>query len=333
VGTAFARQTAWMVDRPGRIGDLRLADAPLPEPGPEEVRIAVHAVGLNRHDLRFIGGAGDAAWPRIPGVDVVGRIEAAGGAVRGWRLGTRVMALLDPARGGGFADYAIAPALALTPVPRDVEDVAAAGLPSAAFAAFHAIERRLQPREGQSVLVFGASGGVGGFAVQFAASRRARVLAVHSGHARDHVLALGATEALDRTGDDIAAMVRALTDGRGVDAVLDVVGRAHATDCLALLRPEGALACVAGLPSLRGRDPLAAAMTLHEIAPAAVYRSTEPARLRDLAVVGRALLRRLANGNLRALTAEIVAFDAVPDALLRLAAGGIRGRIVARRRA
>ena len=331
--TAQGRQGAWTIDRPGRIRDLRWREAPLPEPEAGEVRIAVHAVGLNHHDLRVLAGAGAAPWPRIPGVDVVGRIEAIGEGVRGWRPGTRVMALLDPARCGGCAESVLAPALALAPVPRGIDDVAAAGLPSAAFAAFHAIERRLQPREGQSVIVFGASGGVGGFAVQLAAARGAHVLAVHSGHARDHVLGLGASEALDRRGGGIPDMVRALTDGRGADAILDVVGRAHAADCLALLRPEGAIACVAGLPSLRRREPLASALTLHEIAPAAAYRDTDPARLRDLAVVGRALLRRLANGNLRPLTAEIFAFDAMPEALLRLASGGARGKIVARRSA
>lgn len=337
MAAAGQRQLAWVIDRPGRIHDLRRAEAPLPEPGPDELRIVVHAVGLNHHDVRFLAGRdADAPWPRIPGIDVVGRIEAMGEAVRGWRTGTRVMGLLDPARGGGFADYAVMPAIAAVPVPRAIDDAAAAALPSAGFAAFHAIERRLQPRDGQSVLVFGASGGVGGFAVQLAAARRARVLAVHSGHARAHVLALGAAEAIDRTGADgadVAALVRQLTDARGVDAALDVVGRAHAADCVGLLQPEGALACVAGLPGLRRRPALSGALTLHEIAPAAAYRTGDPARLRDLSVVGRALLRRLANGNLKPLVAEIVDFDALPQALARLMAGGLRGRIVARRRA
>lgn len=327
-------QLAWTMDRPGRIQDLRLVEVPLPEPGPDELRIAVHAVALNRHDTAFLAGGGsDAPWPRIAGLDVVGRIEAMGEAVRGWRLGTRVMGMLDPARGGGFADFAVMPALVAAPVPRGIGDAEAAALSGAGIAAFHAIERRLQPRDGQSVLVFGAAGGVGGFAVQLAAARRARVLAVHSGHARDHVLALGAAEAIDRGGVDVATMVRALTDGRGVDAALDVVGRAHAADCVALLQPEGALACIAGLPRLRRRVPLASALTLHEISPGAAYRCGDAARLRDLSIVARALLRRVANGNIRPLVAEVAAFESLPAALARLMAGGLRGRVVVRRRA
>jgi NADPH:quinone reductase-like Zn-dependent oxidoreductase len=243
------------------------------------------------------------------------------------------MGLLDPARGGGFADFATLPAIAAAPVPRGIDDAEAACLPGAAFAAFDAIERRLRPRDGESVLVFGASGAVGGFAVQLAAARHARVIGVHSGHARDHVLALGAAEAIDRGGIDVATMVGRLTDGRGVDAAIDVVGRAHAADCVRLLRPDGALACVAGLPSLRRRAAFAGALTLHEIAPGAAYRTGDPSRLRDLSVIGRGLLRRLANGNLRPLLAEVVDMDALPGALARLMAGGLRGRIVARRRA
>lgn len=328
-----ARQRAWVMDHGGGVRDLRLTEAPLPAPGPDEVRIAVSAVGLNPHDVRFLAGRGlTAPWPRVPGVDVVGRITALGDAVQGWRPGARVMCLLDPARGGGFADHVVAPALALTPLPRMIEDCEAACLPSAGFAAFQAIERRLQPREGQRVLIFGASGAVGGLAVQLAAARRATVFAVHSGHARGQVLELGASEALDRGADDVPTLVRALTDMIGVDAIVDVVGRAHATDSLALLRPEGAIACVAGLPSLDGRASLAGAATIHEIAPAAVYRDADPARLRDLSIIGRALLRRVANGNLRVPIREIVAFESIPEALARLMAGSVRGKIVARLR-
>jgi NADPH:quinone reductase-like Zn-dependent oxidoreductase len=330
----MAMQRAWVMDAAGGLAGLRIADAPLPEPGPGEVRIAVHAVGLNRHDLGFIArdGWGDA-WPRVPGTDVAGRIEALGPGVDGWRKGTLVMCLLDPRRGGGLADFALAPAAALAPVPRGVAATDAAALPSPCFAAFHAVERRLALRDGQAVVVFGASGGVGGFAVQFAAARRARVIAVHSGHAREQVLALGAREALDRDAGDVALAIRALTDGRGADAVIDVVGRAHATRALGLLRVDGAMACVAGLPALSGRPPMAGAVTIHEVSPAACHRAGDPARLRDLSVVGRAILRRVANGNLDPLLREVVAFDAVPAALARVASGAARGRIVVRLRA
>ncbi len=332
-GRAGTMQRAWVMDQAGGIAGLRIAGAPLPEPGPGEVRIAVHAAGLNHHDLRFMSrdGAGDG-WPRVPGTDIAGRIDALGPGVEGWRRGTMVMCLLDPRRGGGLADHAVAHAATIAPVPRGVDAVEAASLPSPGFAAFHAVERRLVPRDGQVVLVFGASGGVGGFAVQMAAARHARVIAVHSGHAREQVLALGAHEALDRDAGDVAATIDALTEGRGVDAIVDVVGRAHATRALSLLRPDGAMACVAGLPALSGRPAMAGAITLHEVAPAACHRVGDPARLRDLAIVGRAVLRRVANGNLRPLLREVVPFEAVPAALARVASGAARGRIVVRLR-
>ncbi|MFM8992235.1 MAG: zinc-binding dehydrogenase [Alphaproteobacteria bacterium] len=330
----MAMQRAWVMDAAGGIAGLRMAEAPLPEPGPGEVRIAVHAAGLKRHDLRFMAQdhAGDG-WPRVPGTDIAGRVDALGPGVEGWRKGTLVMCLLVPRRGGGLADFALAPAAALAPVPRGVAATDAAALPSPCFAAFHAVERRLALGDGQSVVVFGASGGVGGFAVQLAAARHARVIAVHSGHAREQVRALGAQEAPARDAGDVAAAIRALTDGRGADAVVDVVGRAHATRALGLLGVDGAMACLAGLPALAGRHPMVGAITIHEVAPGASHRAGDPARLRDLSVVGRAVLRRVANGNLRSLLREVVSFDAVPSALARVAAGEARGRVVVRLKA
>jgi len=93
------------------------------------------------------------------------------------------------------------------------------------------------------------------------------------------------------------------------------------------------MACVAGLPALAGRHPMAGTITIHEVAPGASHRAGDPARLRDLSVVGRAVLRRVANGNLRSLLRKVVSFDAVPSALARVAAGEARGRIVARLKA
>lgn len=331
--THRARQRAWLIDRSGSLEDLHLADAPIPEPAPGEVRIEVHAVGLNPHDVRFLTAReAQSGWPRIPGIDIVGRIEAVAPDVKGWRRGTRVMCLLDPARGGGFADFVVAPALALAPVPTDVSDTDAAALPSAALAAYHAIELSLRLKPKQRLLVLGGGGAVGGYALQLAHARDLHVIATYSGHDRDYVIGLGAQEVIDWRTEDLQGLVRSLTAGLGVDGIVDVVGRTHATDMLALLRSDGAIACIAGLPSPSGRTPLHHAISLHEIAPAAAYRDGDPDRLRQLAKTGRTVLKLVANGNLRSLVTEVVTFDAIPATLKRLMAGEIRGKAVARLR-
>jgi len=318
---------AWLVDQPGPVSSLYLADAPLPEPGVGEVRVHVHAVGLNPIDYKLIAG-GHPAWryPQIPGVDVAGRIEALGPEVAGWRPGERVLFMADMASGGAFADFIVAPADLLARLPDHMTFEDAAALPCAGITAYHALHRRLRVHKGQVVLVWGASGGVGGFAVQLARIAGLCVIAAYSGHDRDYVLGLGAHEAVDRVNDDVAEILRALTDGRGVDAIVNPVGSERATLDLDLLAYGGGIACMAGLPDLGRLMPFRKAPSIHEVALGPAHDA--PADRHDLAVIGQELAKLVANGNIKPLVSEIVGFDALPQGLAQLEEGAIRGKAV-----
>src|SRR5262249_53066627 len=159
----------------------------------------------------------------------------------------------------------------------------AAALPCAGITAYHALHRRLHVHKGQVVLVWGASGGVGGFAVQLARIAGLRVIATYSGHDRDYVLGLGAHEVVDRVHDDVAQMLRALTDGRGVDAIVNPVGSERATLDLDLLTYGGGIACMAGLPDLGRLKPFRKAPSIHEVALGPAH--DVPADRHDLAVI------------------------------------------------
>jgi len=325
-----SQMRAMLVEKPGPLRSLRLGSAPLPEPGSGEVRVCVHAAGLNPIDWMLIM-AGHEAWhyPQIPGVDGAGTIESLGAGVEDLKIGDRVSFFADMTRPGSFADFVTLAAETVARIPERLSFEAAAALPCAGMTAYYALHDRLRVARGQTILVWGASGGVGGFAVQLARIAGLRVIAAYSGHDRDYVLALGADEAIDWRNDGSRSMIAALTSGRGLDAILNVVGSERATADLELLAFEGAIACVAGLPDLGRLKAFTIAPSVHEIALGGLHRVASPAGRGRLRVMGEELAKLVVNGNIRPMLVETVAFERIPDALAQLQAGAIRGKVVA----
>ncbi|MGF1623816.1 MAG: NAD(P)H-quinone oxidoreductase [Alphaproteobacteria bacterium] len=219
---------------------------PLPRPGEREVLIEVAAAGVNRPDvLQRQGhyppppGASD-----LPGLEVAGTVVALGHAAAGVAVGDRVCALVS---GGGYAEYCVAPVPQCLPVPRGIDMIAAAAIPETFFTVWtNVFERgRLQP--GETLLVHGGSSGIGTTAIQLAAAFGARVIAtVGSAEKAAACTALGAS-AIDYRQEDFADAVRRLTDGEGVDLILDMVGGDYTPKNIDLLRTDGRLVQIAFL--------------------------------------------------------------------------------------
>lgn len=320
---------ALVLDQPGTCDTLRPADLPLPEPGPGQVRIKVQACGLNPSDYqRAAYGVPEWEWPAVLGLDVVGVIHALGPQVEDLVVGQRVAYTGDIRDRGGFAEHTLARAEVLAPVPDTVSSAQAAALPSAGLTAYQAIVRRLHVGEQDTVLVTGAAGGVGGFATQLAALAGARVLATEAAHNTDHVKRLGAAQVIDFHTEDIPARVRKLTDGRGVDAVLDTVGTESATTNLSLLAHTGGIATVAGRPDLETVAPFGIAPSVHEIALGAAYALGDQRARHDLSVMLTDLLDLLDRGKLDAMLARTIGLEEVPQALVELSARTISGKTV-----
>ncbi|MET7520479.1 zinc-binding dehydrogenase [Streptomyces sp. NPDC005480] len=258
---------AMRIVRHGGLEVLRPAKVAVPTPQPGEVLVQVSAVALNNTDLwtrqGVYGRPGDAGalsgwrgpidFPRIQGADVAGRVVAAGTDSDGGLVGRRVV--VDPAiydserpdanpvglmgseRDGGYAEYVTAPVARVHDMAESpLTDDQLASLPTAYGTALGMIERgRL--REGDTVLVSGASGGVGIALVQIARARGARVLAISSGSKIESVREAGAHEVADRA-QDIAGQVRAAAP-EGIDVALDVVAGDLVGEGLTLLREGG----------------------------------------------------------------------------------------------
>jgi len=254
---------AMVAERPGGPEVLKLVERPAPEPGPGEVRLRVRAVALNHLDLWLRAGLrGPQAFPRILGCEFSGEIDAAGAGVEGFTAGQRVLAtpgvscghcaaclsdmdglcpeyrMLGSQLPGGYAEYAIAPAVSVYPVTDALSLPEWAALPLTFLTAFHMLVTRARLRPGESVLVQAAGSGVGTAAIQIARLLGARVIATAGSEAKlAHARALGVEAAIDYSGGEFADAVRAATEGRGADVIVEHIGSSvwkQNLSCLAL---------------------------------------------------------------------------------------------------
>ena len=227
-------------DRFGPPDTLQLVDAEKPEIGSEDVLLKVHAAAVNPYDwhmlrgdprvARLMGGVGlTKPKTRIAGVDVAGRVQDVGADVQGLRPGDEVFGFAR----GAFAEYAAADAALVVPKPASLSFEQAAATPIAAATALHAIRDSGHVQPGQRVLVNGAAGGVGTFAVQIAAALGAEVTGVCSTRNTDMVRSIGATHVVDYASADFA-------DGTiRYDVILDNVGNRTIRDLRRATTPTG----------------------------------------------------------------------------------------------
>lgn len=246
-----ASMLAVEIREPGGPDVLVPGQRPVPVAARGEVLIAVEAAGVNRPDvLQRLGnyrpppGASD-----VPGLEVAGRVAAVGDEVTGLRVGDAVCALLA---GGGYAEFATAPAGQCLPVPRGLSMVEAAVLPECTFTVWTNVFDRGRLAAGEVLLVHGGSSGIGTTAIQMAVAAGARVaVTAGSGAKCAACLRLGAELAVNYREEDFVDAISAFTGGRGADIILDMVGGDYTPRNLEALAPEGRLIQIA---FLRGRQ-------------------------------------------------------------------------------
>jgi NADPH2:quinone reductase len=334
-GTEVHRLSKDEIER--RVPDrLHIMEISKPEPAAGEVRVRVHAAGLNPVDYK-IARSGHPNWqyPFVLGLDVAGTIDAIGPGVEGCEVGDRVFYHGDLSRPGGYAEYATAVAHVVARIPEEVSFVEAAALPTSGSTAYQSLFRKLHLQAGQSVLVLGGAGGVGGFAVQLAAWAGATVIATTAAYNFDYVKKLGADHVIDDEEnlqdniENVKERVLSLTGGRGVDAIVDTVGGDSITAAMDMIAFNGGFAAVAKLPELLPIQPLAKAMSIHEIFLNGVYRVNDRIGQEDLARMGREMIELVRTRQIDAAVSEVISLEAVPDGLRRLKEFHGRGKIVA----
>ena len=309
---------------------VAISETPEPEPGVGQVRVRVSAVSLNPVDWKLAeSGVPGWSFPHILGLDAAGVIDRLGPGVERWATGERVVWHGDLSRPGVFADFAVAEAHAIARVPDPVSFEAAAALPCAGMTAYQGLLRKVRLQPGQMVLVQGAAGGVGGFAVQIAHAAGGRVLALASEQQADRVRGLGADVVLDRHQPDLPARVRALNGGRGADVLVEIANPGDARRSLALLAYNGHLVSIDPLPVMTHVPNYTYAASIHEVSLGGAYLAGDRLSQEDFPVMLGDLLARVAEGTLDPMIERIVPFEDIPAALASLRRGELPGKTVA----
>ncbi len=237
---------AIVVREPGGPEVMQVQDVPDPTPGPGDVLIRVHAVGVNFADhLMRIGAYLRQEPPIIPGLEAAGVVEAVGTDVRGISVGQAVLALGKRT----YAERMVAPAWAVMPAPNGVSLEGAAAIPVAFTTAWHALVTCAGLQPGERVLVHAAGSGVGSAAIQVARELGGRVIATAGQDWKlERARELGAEATINYGTQDVAAVIQAATGGQGVEVVLEGVGKATFAASLTSLSDGGRMV-VYGAPS------------------------------------------------------------------------------------
>ncbi|MBV2181994.1 MAG: NAD(P)H-quinone oxidoreductase [Castellaniella sp.] len=240
------------ITKPGGPDVLRLVDRPTLVPGPGEVLIEVEAAGVNRPDVFQRQGSyppPDGASD-LPGLEVAGRIVSGDPESAGLRIGDDVCALIA---GGGYAQYCVAPAGQCLPVPSGLSMTEAAALPETYFTVWSNVFDRAALASGETLLVHGGASGIGTTAITLARAFGHAVYATAGSDDRVQAIeALGCTHGINYRTQDFVEEIRTLTDGRGVDVILDMVAGDYLPRNIETLADDGRLVIIAQLGGRRG---------------------------------------------------------------------------------
>lgn len=305
---------------------LRVAERPDPVAGAGQVVIRVRAAGVNRPDLLQRLGA----YPPPPGasdilgLEVAGEIAQVGAGVTRWRIGDRVCALLG---GGGYAEQALVDARHVLPIPEGLDFVQAAALPETVFTVFANVFEGGALQAGETLLIHGATSGIGVMAIQMAKAAGATVIATSRGADKARAAAgLGADVSLDAKADDLQARIKA---AGGADVVLDMVGKDYAALNLHSLKAGGRWVVIASLTGAKVEMDLQRIMLKRLTLTGSTLRSRsadEKARL--TAAVEAAAWPWIVSGAVRPPIHAVHPLDRAADAHAALEAGAHVGKIM-----
>lgn len=310
----------------GPAESLVLAERPDPIAGPGQIRIRTRAAGINRPDLLQRRGRYPAppGASDILGLEVAGEIDQVGSGVSRWSIGNRVCALLG---GGGYAELAVVDARHVLPVPPNMDFVSAAALPETVCTVFANVFEAGALKAGETLLVHGASSGIGVTAIQMARAAGARVIATSRGDEKAAAARiLGADLSLDASAEDMVAAIAAFG---GADVVLDMVGADYAALNQAALKPFGRWVVIATQSGALAQVDLARLMMKRITLTGSTLRARpadEKARL--IGAVEATAWPWVVAGAVKPPIEATFPLEQASAAHLRLEAGGHVGKIV-----
>jgi NADPH:quinone reductase len=309
---------------------MRLGEVPRPRPGPGQVLIRVAATSVNRADLQQRTGnyAPPPGDSEVLGLEVAGMIEALAGDVSGWKAGDRVMTLVG---GGGYAEYATAPASTLMPVPEGIDLVRAAGITEVFVTAWLNVFREAALQPGETLLVHGGASGVGTAAIQLAKALGPSpvIVTVGSEAKAKACQELGADHVVLYRQEDFSERTLALTDGRGPDVILDHIGAKYLEPNLRCLAPYGRLVIIGLLGGAKAELNIGRLMVKRQRIIGSVLRARPVAEKAAITAAFReAALERFARGELKPVIHDVLPLAEARRAHELVAANANTGKVI-----
>ncbi len=321
--------TAIEIDGKGGPEVLVSRQTDVPEAGPGQVLIKVHAAGINRPDVLQRQGLYPAPKGHSPilGLEVAGEIAATGDGATRFKVGDKVMALVN---GGGYAQYCVAEEPATLPIPTGLSMVEAAAIPETFFTVWHNVFERAALKPGEWFMIHGGTSGIGVTAIQLAKAFGAKVIATAG--STDKCAActsLGADRAVDYRAEDFVDVVKDVTDKRGVDVILDMVGGDYIERNIRSLGDDGRLVYIAFLKGSKVEVDLMRVMLKRLTITGSTLR-IRPTEVKGR--IARALEEKvvplIAEGKIRVVMDSSFPLEDVAKAHERLEAGQHIGKIV-----
>lgn len=308
---------------------LKCVRRPVPRPDTGEVLIEVAAAGVNRPDILQRQGLypPPPGAPSIPGLEVAGTVAAVGAGVTGLEAGQPVCALLA---GGGYAEYALAPAGQCLPVPDALSMVEAAAMPETLFTVWSNLFQRAYAREGEAVLVHGGTSGIGTMALALGTLFGLRVIVTCGSDEKcRRAEALGADRAINYRSRDFVEEVKGLTGGRGVEIVFDMVGGDYLPRNLQCLAEDGRHVSIAVQRGATAEINIAAVMTRRLTLTGSTLRP-RPVEFKSLVAdeIARNVWPFVEEGRLKPVIDSVFSLAQAPEAHRRMEAGEHVGKIV-----
>jgi putative PIG3 family NAD(P)H quinone oxidoreductase len=309
---------------------LEIQERPIPEPSPSEIRVRVRCSALNRADIsqrmgRYPAPAGSPA--DIPGLEYSGEVDAVGNNVTMWKPGDRVMGIVG---GGSHAEFLTAHELEVMPVPREISFEDAAAIPEVFLTAYDAMFAQLRMIAGETLLIHAVGSGVGTAAVQMARVAGIRTIGTSRSSAKlERASDLGLDESILGTDIDWPAKVLTLTDGKGVDCVLDLVGAAYLQGNLDCLGLRGRLVSVGLTAGASATLDMRMMMRKRITMIGTVLRSRSHEEKAQLVEeFSSQMLPSFANGDVTPIVDSVISFDDIREAHKRMESNETFGKIV-----
>ncbi len=320
---------AVVITAPGDPDVLRWSEVSDPQPGPGEILIEIAASAVNRADILQRQGfyPPPPGAPPYPGLECAGRVAALGAGVTEWEIGDAVCALLA---GGGYAEKVAVSQVQALPFPEGMSIEEAAALPEAACTVYSNLVMIANLRQDETLLVHGGAGGIGTTAIQIAKALGAQVACTAGSDEKlERCRELGADILINYRTDDFVERVRARTDGRGADVVLDVMGASYLARNIDVLAPDGRLVSIGMQGGRKGEIDLAKLMAKRGTLVATSLRPLSAARKGEIvAGVRRHVWPLVAAGKLRPIIDRVFPMREAADAHRLLERSDHIGKIV-----